>query len=130
MLKVYIALSDFSLSTSVEVEGVKQRIHFRGGTMTPKRNGTFTTSDEKLQQAIESSPMFGHTVAIDKVFGGVKPAPNTMVELALTEKVCATVNEAAEWLVGLGCTRSHVSGSEKAIAKARELGFDLRFERE
>lgn len=130
MLKVYIALDDFSLSTSVEVEGVKQRIHFRGGTMTPKRNGTFTTSDEKWQQAIEGSPMFGHTVGIDKVFGEPKPVKKAVEEPELAEKVCATVNEAAEWLVGLGCIRSHVSGSDKAVAKARELGFALRFERE
>ena len=47
-----------------------------------------------------------------------------MAEEPLTEKVCATVNEAAEWLTGLGYKKTEVNTSAKAVGAARlHCGF-------
>lgn len=137
MLKIYTLLYDFSLSTPVEVEGKTVSVVFGGGCKALRQNGEFSTTDRKLQEAIEHSSGYGKVYKLHRTFRTaddeeVKPAVEPEVPVAtepLTEKVCATVNEAVEWLTGLGCKKTEVNTSVKAVGVARVLGYALRFEK-
>lgn len=129
MLKSYILIYDFSLSTPIDVNGQVVSVVFSGGSKPLRQNGEFCTSDEKLQKAIESDPGYGKIFKLHKMYDSdqiVKRKKRTILE----ERDFGTVNEAAEWLVSMGYSKSDVSTSEKAIAAARESGYDLKFKRE
>lgn len=59
MLKSYRALNHIRLVTEVQVDGVTGVIEFKGGDRAKQKCGEFTTSNAKLQCAIESSPQYG-----------------------------------------------------------------------
>lgn len=129
MLKIYTLISDFSLCTPVIADGQEINIVFGGGCKAMRQNGEFSTTDARLQEAIEDSAGFGKTYRLLKSFGvAVAPAPSGE-GTELPQMVRATVNEAAEWLVGLGCRKSDVNTSVKAIAAAKEHGYELKFEK-
>lgn len=130
MLKIYSLIYDFSLCTPVEVNGKSVSVVFSGGSKAIRQNGEFCTTDEKLQKAIEKSPGYGRVYKLKKSF----PLKSEDVgkkkdEKVLKEKFCTTINEAIEWLVGFGCEKSEVNTSVKAVEKAREFGFELKFEK-
>ncbi|MFI3321908.1 MAG: hypothetical protein R3Y50_05230 [Rikenellaceae bacterium] len=54
MVKKYESINNLHLVTTVKVDGKDREIRFRGGTLTPRKNGTFATDDEQLQKAMES----------------------------------------------------------------------------
>lgn len=126
MLKVYTLIYDFSLSTPLEVDGRTVSVVFGGGCKALRQNGEFSTTDRRLQEAIEQSPGYGRVYKLHKSF----PTRDDNEECAPgapAEKVCATVNEAAEWLSGLGCRKTDVNTSAKAVAAARLRGYALKF---
>lgn len=139
MLKIYTLIYDFSLSTPIETEGKTVSVVFGGGCKALRQNGEFSTTDRKLQEAIEGSSGYGKVYKLHRTFrtaddDAVKPAETPAVAVvpegeALTEKVCATVNEAAEWLTGQGYRKIEVNTSAKAVECARRLGYALRFEK-
>lgn len=137
MLKIYTLLYDFSLSTPIEVEGRTVSVVFGGGCKALRQNGEFSTTDRKLQEAIERSSGYGKVYKLHRTFrtagdDRVEPEREPAVVAAeepLAEKVCATVNEAAEWLTGLGCKKTEVNTSAKAVETARRLGYALKFEK-
>lgn len=94
-----------------------------------RQNGEFSTVNEQLQKAMEDSRGFNKVYKLSKTFGFKEEKSIQKEELNLQEKVCSTVNEAIEWLIDLGCKKSEVNTSAKAIAIARELGYNLKFER-
>lgn len=137
MLKIYTLLYDFSLSTPIEVEDKTVSVIFGGGCKALRQNGEFSTTDRKLQDAIEHSPGYGKVYKLHRTFRTadddqveqVKEPVNAEPDNLLTEKVCSTVNEAAEWLIGLGCKKTEANTSVKAVETARRLGYALRFEK-
>lgn len=128
MLKVYRLIDDFMLSTPIVVEEKTVNVVFSGGSKAMRQNGEFVTADERLQEAIEKSSGYGKVYKLVKTYGE-KVEVRSEPEPEREEKVCGTVNEAVEWLVGLGCKKSEVNTSVKAIAAAKELGYTLIFEK-
>lgn len=60
MIKKYQAKRALKFSMDVTVEGVTRQIEFVGGTNSPYYvKGYYITDDEKLQDAMETHPMFG-----------------------------------------------------------------------
>lgn len=129
MLKVYSLIYDFSLCTPIEVDGKVISVVFSGGSKAIRQNGEFCTTDERLQEAIEKSSGYGQVYKLKKTFPIKLDNAKEKVNEILEEKICATVNEAIEWLVELGCKKYEVNTSAKAIEKAREMGFELKFEK-
>ncbi|MCM1031546.1 MAG: hypothetical protein NC410_08940 [Oscillibacter sp.] len=129
MLKSYILIYDFSLSTPIDVNGKSVTVVFSGGSKPLRQNGEFCTSDEKLQKAIESDPGYGKIFKLYKTYESNQTVKREK-KVSLKEVSFTTVNEAAEWLVSKGYSKSDVATSEKAIAAAKELGYDLKFEKE
>lgn len=129
MLKVYSLIYDFSLCTPIEVDGKVVSLVFSGGSKAIRQNGEFCTTDEKLQEAIEKSSGYGRVYKLKKTFPVKVDHARKEVDEILEEKICTTVNEAIEWLVELGCKKSEVNTSVKAVEKAREMGFELKFEK-
>lgn len=137
MLKIYTLIYDFSLSTPIEMEGKTVSVVFGGGCKALRQNGEFSTTDRKLQEAIEHSSGYGKVYKLHRTFRtaddddvqAVETPVVAMAEEPLTEKMCATVNEAAEWLTGLGYKKTEVNTSAKAVGAARLLGYALRFEK-
>lgn len=130
MLKVYTLIYDFSLSTPIEVDGKTETVIFGGGCKAMRQNGEFSTSDIKWQQAIEQSSGYGQIYKLSKIFGKAEQEQTALSPPAMLQsKVCKNINEAAEWLSGLGCRKTDVRSSPKAIAAARGLGYQLTFEK-
>lgn len=129
MLKIYTLINDFSLCTPIVVDGQEVSVVFGGGCKAMRQNGEFSTTDACMQEAIEKSPGFGRVYRLMKSFGGESPVAAVPEKMELKQMACATVNEAAEWLVGLGCRKSDVNTSVKAVAAAREQGYELIFKR-
>ena len=143
MLKIYTLIHDFSLSTPIEVGGAAVEVVFRGGCKALGQNGEYSTTDPRMQQALENGGGFNRVYRLSKSFPGTdvpvrdgKPSvPSVAVDASfplvdssvLIEKVCATVNEAAGWLSAQGCRKSDVDTTAKAIAVARNLGYELKF---
>ncbi len=129
MLKSYILIHDFALSTPIVVDGREVRVDFSGGSKPMNQNGEFCTSDEKLQKAIENDAGYGKVFKLYKSYGVEMTEDEYEVVPELETKVFQTVNEASEWLVSMGCRKSDVLTSAKAIEAARGLGYDLKFEK-
>ena len=57
--KTYVCVKFLDLTTEVMVNGQIKIIRLKGGIMSPRRiNGTYTTNDPDIQEAIEASPGF------------------------------------------------------------------------
>lgn len=135
MLKVYVLIHDFSLCTPVRVNDSVVSVSFGGGCKAMRQNGEFCTDDPVLQQALEASAGFGRVYRLLKCYGMPEVAvvaPEAVKADAgavLEQKVCRTVNEAVEWLVGLGFRKNEVNTSAKAAEAARSRGYELKFVR-
>lgn len=72
MIKTYQLTNDINLTTPILCDGKPKMISFTGGmknTGEDIRRGTYTTADEKVQQAIEADSGFG------SIFHCVTPVP-------------------------------------------------------
>lgn len=126
MLKIYTLIHDFSLSTPVYVGEKLIHVVFSGGCKATRQNGEFSTADPELQAALEADPGFGRVYRLGKEYKSVGVKSEKVTE-NWKVKVCSTVNEATEWLVELGCKKTEVNTSVKAVAAAKELGYVLKF---
>jgi len=139
--KTYISKQFLELYTEVEVEEngekVKKRISFTGGMRKPQRvNGKFTTADEKLQKAIESSPGYGKKFILMKgkgkgmIANAEKQAPKKDEgnEPIVAEEV-KTISDAKNFLTDkdndLGVKVSEVPNKEAILQKAKELNVEF-----
>lgn len=128
------------------------RITFSNGGLTSSGNGRFTTSDEKLQEALEKNPQFGKsfrlqdTIIIEdtvapkaKTVRSAKAVNNTdkvqtdpiqepAQEQAQTDEVLsfANFNELRDYLIdNHGCSAASVRTLNQAIATAKKLGLEV-----
>lgn len=124
MIKKYTA-NVISLSTAVLVNGVVQRIAFRGGHLYPyRKNGTFYTDDKALQEAMEASSGFGKSFFLEES-DDVAEVATTEIDLQLVEDVDG-FRAAQSYLVKeKGVALKDIKSKKQVIAKAAELG--LRF---
>lgn len=80
--KIYRSIHSLSLTICVKVDGSDVYCDFSGGMNSPRRlNGSFGTSNPKLQAAIEKHPRFGVSFNLSKVvnIGNPDPEPATIV---------------------------------------------------
>lgn len=71
MRKKYIALKDFQLITYIRVKGKEHICKFTGGffNQAEVRNGSYTTSDKDIQDALERDKRFGSLYALVSING-------------------------------------------------------------
>ena len=71
MRKKYIALKDFQLITYIRVKGKEHICKFTGGffNQAEVRNGSYTTSDKDIQDALEKDKRFGSLYALVSING-------------------------------------------------------------
>lgn len=62
--KVYEVKGMDKCNLSTVYRGVRVNLEFKGGDTTSKKNGTLTTSDPFVQDAIEAMPSFGKKIAL------------------------------------------------------------------
>ena len=68
--KTYIATKFLDLTTEVMVDGKIKTIRLKGGIMSPRRiNGSYTTNDPKIQEAIEAAPGFNKRFKLHRDWG-------------------------------------------------------------
>lgn len=84
MRKKYIALKDFQLITYIRVKGKEHICKFTGGffNQAEVRNGSYTTSDKDIQDALEKDKRFGSLYALVSINGLPLSEYN-----AITEKI-------------------------------------------
>jgi hypothetical protein len=106
--KTYQATSAIQLDTYCLVDGQKVAIEFRGGTITPRRNGIFQTSDPKLIAQLDADiARVGEEVASYKCInittleegepGNTGYMPDDLPEKNVPD--ISTVTAAREWLL-------------------------------
>lgn len=75
--KVYEVKGMDKCSLSTTYKGVRVNLEFKGGDVSNKKNGTLTTADPFVQDAIEAMPSFGKKIVLKSTFeirNGGKPA--------------------------------------------------------
>ncbi len=123
--KTYIANNVF-LSIPVMVCGELRRIRFENGTTHPyRKNGTFTTSDEELQKAMEADDAFGKQYTLKD--GGVvaEDKVEEKTETIINEKVLGVdgFRAAQKWLVeNKGVVLDDIKTKALLKEKCSELG--------
>lgn len=100
----YIALENIQFDTYVTVGSNRVLIQFRGGSLEPRRNGTFTTNDQKLIEAIDKDSGMNKTFKLlhsDVVLEDEIPSPGSKEDRKDWLKVegTKTVQAAKEWLL-------------------------------
>ena len=81
MLKIYQSIRAFRLVTEIEIDGKLRTIEFSGGARQPRRrNGIFSTTQIKLQKAIENSPGFNKSYKLVKQVGESDPEPKSNIK--------------------------------------------------
>ncbi len=121
--KIYIS-PYFHYMTYIEVAGKTQIVEFKGGVAygNYQRKGTFTTSDEALQEAIEKDARFGKEILLHQSLEGEESSP--LVATPILEEVRGIVNlqEAREYLKGRGVPYQSLSSAAAVERKAVEFG--------
>lgn len=140
MLKIYESILDKQLYTTINVLGREMRIGFVGGdTLT---NGIFITSDEDIQNAIESAPGYNKYFKLVKVSGvksvkkevktdsynKPKPNPTPKDEFDFTFK---TVMEAKAFFSKepYSIPTARLTVASAIIDEAKALGLNVQFKR-
>lgn len=147
IVKRYISIQPLhKLNVEVKIQKNYIRVLFSNGGTANGGNATYVTSDEKIQKALEESPMFGKIYKIqsaenDGSFSQTQDSsPMTSTSSTehseeqngtITEKLTfANYNELRDFLVSEhNCTPAEVRTTELAIAKAKELGIDVLIEK-
>lgn len=80
MTKTYQLINGTTLRTCVSIDGRATSIRFAGGMYSSDgrivRAGTYTTSDEKMQKAIEADTMYGKSFTLVCQDNNDTPTPN------------------------------------------------------
>jgi hypothetical protein len=124
MLKQYIALQYNELSTTVTCEGKQIDVNFTNPTLYPSLiRGTFSTTDPKLQKAIEEDSGYGIKFTLYQSSDVQEPAQEDPDESTF-EKVeeVTSAAKAKEYLLERfpdDFKSSDVNSKAKAIAAAR-----------
>lgn len=120
MTKIY-STSYKKLSALIEYNGKNYRIEFLGGRHT---GGVFSTSDERLQDAIENSRVFKNgTVVLQSVVNEDMLHENDVKKETVYVK---NINEAVNFLCEKhGCAKRNLSSWQKVREQAGELGYDI-----
>lgn len=155
--KRYITIQPLhKLNIEVKVGKKYIRVVFSNGGTLSGGNATYTTSDEALQKALESSSMYGKVFKLQSAHNE-NPAPaegpadgpedtdNNPIEdkepkgqsshvndgAQGTEPIkFSTYNELRDWLVSEhGCVPADVRSTEAALAKAAELKLNVTLEK-
>lgn len=64
--KTYRVTSYDRLHMSFEIDGELKSVYFGGCNRYQKVRGHYTTADEKIQEALESNPLFGNYFVLEK----------------------------------------------------------------
>ena len=154
--KRYITIQPLhKLNIEVKVGKKYVRVMFSNGGTTNGGSATYTTSDEALQKALESTSMFGKVYRLQSSHQEVIPtvneepsvsddAPETPEEQQKDESVSpkaakgpskepirfSTYNELRDWLVSEhGCIPAEVRTTDAALAKAAALNLNVILEK-
>jgi hypothetical protein len=117
------------------------KVAFTKGNLDPKNRvpARFTTDNEVIMNVIESSPKFGKTIFLEKVYGepvpAVAPAPvadkktKAKTAKASETRVMAdvkTLADAATVLVAEGASAADIDGTvETAVRVAKSMGISF-----
>jgi hypothetical protein len=124
MLKTYQSTRSITLITYVRVEGDLVAIEFTGGTLAPKKKfGKYSTDNQKIQQAIESSGGFGlEFVCISEQPEIKNNEPDNSGEGWKDIEDVKTVQAAKDYLIDLPeVTASMVTNKLKVMEVAEKL---------
>lgn len=155
--KRYITIQPLhKLNIEVKVGKKYIRVVFSNGGTLGGGNATYTTSDETLQKALESSSLFGkvfklqgaQSVAVEnpEPVGDTDKTDNNPIEKtnpqgqpdpainsgsqSVEPIKFSTYNELRDWLVSEhGCVPADVRSTEAALAKAAELKLNVTLEK-
>ena len=131
--KLYSAPAIFNIT--INVNGKLQTIGFNGYN-APDKTRTFTTSDEAVQEALESTDAFNKMFSLKyteqtQEAEPVKPAPVPEPEKEegkLEVKTFVNLPQAKKWLGEMGKEVGPGTKTPQAEKFAAELGFILKFE--
>lgn len=104
MVKKYQVINEVNLRTTVEVDGKRVGIKFSGGRLTTDGGiaefGTFSTSDTKLQNAIENDSGFNRAFICKTIVAKKEPKSDKDALINDRQKVKGVTNTqmAIEWI--------------------------------
>ena len=128
MLKIYQSIRAFRLVTEIRVDGTLRTVEFSGGARQPRRrNGIFSTTSKRLQEALEKGSGFNKSYKLIKSLGESEPEIKKEV---VQKDVMPTVDDFPE--VDELDSKDYASAEEKAdyskvskVQEARDVLFEL-----
>lgn len=115
------------------------KVAFTKGNLDPKNRvpARFTTDNEVIMNVIESSPKFGKTIFLEKVYGEPVPVAAPVAEKKTKAKTAKasetrvmadvkTLADAATVLVAEGASAADIDGTvETAVRVAKSMGISF-----
>lgn len=115
------------------------KVAFTKGNLDPKNRvpARFTTDNEVIMNVIESSPKFGRTIFLEKVYGEPVPAAAPVADKKTKAKTAKasetrvmadvkTLADAATVLVAEGASAADIDGTvETAVRVAKSMGISF-----
>jgi len=120
--KTYECTKAMQLDTYVLVKGVKLPIEFRGGTIEPRKNGTYSVSDVDIIEALDAdiarvgSEVASYRCIHEEVLLLDNPETGPTKQLVPDIK---TVTAAKEWLITASATGIIKEGITSSMIKNR-----------
>lgn len=136
MLKIY-RIKQISASILVYVQGKPERIEFRQGTFGTNYHGQFSTTDERIQRAIEKDAKFGtlHTGQIylyeTVVEPEAKPVTKAEPEIIAEKKELVknsnqmTFVQAKQHLIEKGVSPDELKNFLQVKSQAAKIGIEI-----
>jgi hypothetical protein len=121
MLKIYITPNRVDFTVGINVGKTRQHINFAPRQTAGIRTGTFSTSDEEVQEALESHPNFGTKWVLvkEKVVKEVAPEVTVTGLVVVPKSIVSHFQTAKKYLIDKGlATAEDVRTKEQVLAVA------------
>lgn len=106
----------------IKIGDINVDCHFRNGNVRIGQWATLTTKDAVVQKAIESSPMYGVTIILDKSVEYFEEEVKAAMELEDVTDLASLRNLLVE---KFHIDRKSISAPNSLKAKVKELGLEL-----
>lgn len=128
-MKTYESDTCGTLMLSVEIDGQRVSVRFSGGNKYYGQHSVFSTSNARLQKAIETSSAFGRMVRLKEECSVLEARDKINESIKYVDKKFSSVREVQDWMEEkYGVKPWTINTQAKCVEKGLEYGVKIRFE--
>lgn len=128
-MKTYESDTCGTLMLSIELGGQRVSVRFSGGNKYYRQHSVFSTSNAKLQKAIETSSVFGRMIRLKEECSVLEARDKIDESIKYVDKKFYSVREVQDWMQEkYGVKPWTINTQSKCVEKGLEYGVKIRFE--